>query len=94
MLVAALYSRGAYGFTGRRGLFDSLTQGHLWHCDGWSCDEGVMTDLFDPYPNFGNQMELEDSIRVESTGTWTDGAGEREREIDMRKQKAKSKPTS
>lgn len=29
MLVAALYSRGAYGFTGRRGLFDSLTQGHL-----------------------------------------------------------------
>eukprot|EP00434_Breviolum_minutum_P019363 symbB.v1.2.017070.t1/scaffold1283.1/size126978/9 len=29
MLVAALYSRGAYGFTGRRGLFDSLTQGAM-----------------------------------------------------------------
>ena len=26
--------------------------------------KGVMTDLLDPYPNFGNQMELEDSIRV------------------------------
>lgn len=62
MLVAALYSRGAYGFTGRRGLFDSLTQGHLWKFG--AVMKGVMTDLLDPYPNFGNQMELEDSIRV------------------------------
>ena len=27
LLVAALYSRAAYGFTGRRGLFDSVAQG-------------------------------------------------------------------
>ncbi|CAK9106256.1 unnamed protein product [Durusdinium trenchii] len=27
MLVAALYSRAAYGYTGRRGLFDSVAQG-------------------------------------------------------------------
>lgn len=86
MLVAALYSRGAYGFTGRRGLFDSLTQGHLWHCDGWSCDEGVMSLLIH-IQTLG--IKWNSKIPLESTtGTWIHGAGEREIYEANKKQRA------